>query len=211
MAVFPGTHSRMNLASVLLYPIALLLPAAGAGESDSKADEAVVWPVSSEEPGLHYLAVEEPQWVAMPNQPFGVNMLQDVEPSPGWQVRIEQRVQIRITPRGDAAGPQDMFVGIPDDEFGVHFTERKIGKCLSIAGIAGVQPDRGNRLLLYMRDRRLVAAELERSCRARDFYSGFYLARTPDGQLCVDRDVLLSRSGMNCKLTRIRQLVQSSH
>jgi hypothetical protein len=30
----------------------------------------------------------------------------------------------------------------------------------------------------------------------------------PDGRLCVDRDTLLSRSGMNCKLTRIRELVE---
>ena len=63
--------------------------------------------------------------------------------------------------------------------------------------------------MLYLRDRRLIAAELERSCRARDFYSGFYLAKTSDGKLCVDRDTLLSRNGMNCKLTRIRQLVET--
>lgn len=104
-----------------------------------------------------------------------------------------------------------MFIGIPDEDVASHFTERKVGKCLAIGGIGGVQPDRGSRLLLYMRDRRLIVAELERSCRAKDFYSGFYLARTPDGQLCVDRDTLLSRSGMNCKLTRLRQLVESDH
>ncbi|WP_231568299.1 hypothetical protein [Novosphingobium malaysiense] len=144
-----------------------------------------------------------------PEWPFAVRMLQSVEPQPGWQVHIEQRVQIRISPRAPAPMPPDMFVGIPEDDFSVHFSERKIGKCLPVAGIAGVRPDRGNRLLLYMRDRRLIAAELERSCRARDFYSGFYLAKTSDGKLCVDRDTLLSRNGMNCKLTRVRQLVQT--
>ena len=58
-----------------------------------------------------------------------------------------------------------------------------------------------------MRDRSVVSGLLERACRARDFYSGFYLARNVDGKLCVDRDMLLSRSGANCRLTQIRQLV----
>jgi hypothetical protein len=53
----------------------------------------------------------------------------------------------------------------------------------------------------------MVTAELERTCHARDFYSGFYLERNSDGMVCVDRDTLLSRSGTNCKLSRIRQLV----
>jgi hypothetical protein len=50
---------------------------------------------------------------------------------------------------------------------------------------------------------------LNRACRARDFYSGFYVERASDGRICVDRDTLLSRSGANCKLTRIRQLVDA--
>ncbi|HKT86712.1 MAG TPA: hypothetical protein VJQ77_11585 [Novosphingobium sp.] len=122
-------------------------------------------------------------------------------------MRIEQRMTIRVAPRGSRPSSPEMFFGMPDDEFESRFAERKIGKCLPMAGIAGVQPNGSNRLLLFMRDQRVVSAELERACRARDFYLGFYLARTSDGQLCVDRDTLLSRSGMNCKLTRIRQLV----
>lgn len=199
----------MNLASALLYPIALLLPAAGVIDSDSKSSEAVVQPTSTDQEQQAYAwPVVTPQ-VLMPDWPVAVAMMQGVEPASSWQFHIEQRMEIRITPRAQAPLPPDMFVGMPDGDFGVRFRERKIGDCLSISGIAGVQPERGNRLLLYMRDRRMVVADLERSCRARDFYSGFYLARTPDGQLCIDRDTLLSRSGMNCKLTRIRQLVES--
>ena len=206
----PGNRISMNLASALLYPIALLLPAAGVVESVSEENAA-----GSARPAVPDPAPRAQVWpplpppVLTPEWPFAAAILQGVEPEPGWQVRIEQRMQIRITPRAAAPRRPEMFVGIPEPDFGVQFTERKIGKCLSIAAIAGVQPDRGTRLLLYMRDRRVVAAELERSCRARDFYSGFYLSRTDDGQLCVDRDTLLSRSGMNCKLTRIRQLVES--
>ena len=83
-----------------------------------------------------------------------------------------------------------------------------MGKCLAVSGIAGVQSGGGSRLILFMRDRRIVSASLERACRARDFYSGFYLSQSEDGRLCVDRDTLLSRSGANCKLTRLRQLVE---
>lgn len=195
----------MNFAAALLYPIAMLLPAAGAidGARQAEAPEqpapAHVWPDAVPE------ALVAPPGIA------AITLFGSVEPEPGWQMRIEQRMQIRITPRASRAPMPmrpDPFFGVPDEDFRVQFLERKVGKCIPISGIAGVQPDRGNRLLLYMRDRRLIGAELERSCRARDFYSGFYLARTEDGQLCIDRDSLLSRSGMNCKLTRIRQLIE---
>lgn len=124
------------------------------------------------------------------------------------QVRIEQQMTIRITPRPQPARP-NMLLDLPDREIGPRFLERNIGKCVKASGIAGVQPGDGNRLLLFMRDRRVVSAQLERACRSRDFYSGFYLSRSNDGQLCVDRDTLLSRSGANCKLTRMRQLIET--
>lgn len=201
----------MNFVSALLYPITLLLPAAGTVESDSRDRGPMAEGAPAERSGAADLWPEGAAEAPLLDAPFGSTMLRSVEPEPGWQVRIEQRMQIRITPRASRAPipmRRDMFFDIPDDDFKVQFLEKKMGNCLSIAGIAGVQPDRGNRLLLYMRDRRLIGAEVERSCRARDFYSGFYLARTEDGQLCVDRDALLSRSGMNCKLTRIRQLIE---
>ena len=199
----------MNLVSVLLYPIVMLLPTAGAIESDSDADAPPVIALPTDARSPHYAGGDAVPSVLAPDWPFATIMLREVEPEPGWQVHIEQRMEIRISPRGTIPISPPMFIGIPEAEGEVRYKERKIGNCLSIAGIAGVQPDRGNRLLLYMRDRRLVAADLERSCRARDFYLGFYLSRTADGQLCVDRDTLLSRSGMNCKLTRIRQLTES--
>ncbi|AIT78561.1 hypothetical protein [Novosphingobium pentaromativorans] len=210
----------MNLATAMLYPIMVLLPAVGLVDGERSKDKGAfdaAW-LSDEDGSAVYSwretdapgADDEPQ-AALSAWPFTVSAFQRVEPPDAWQVRIEQRMTIRITPRSPRTAPPDMFVGLPDGEIGSHFSERKIGKCLSIAGIVGVQPDGDNRLLLFMRDRRLVSAELERACRARDFYSGFYLSHTSDGQLCIDRDTLLSRSGMNCKLTRIRQLVEVDH
>lgn len=122
------------------------------------------------------------------------------------QVRVEQRVTIRITPHA-AAPAQPVFVPTPRAGLPPRIEERRMGKCLPISGITGVQPEGSHRLLLFMRDRRVVSAELEKACRARDFYSGFYVERNADGQICVDRDKLQSRAGANCSLTRLRQLI----
>ena len=123
------------------------------------------------------------------------------------QVRIEQRITIRIAPRRPAAPPAPAF-SLPNRPRTMSVHERHMGKCLPVSSIAGVQVSTDNRLLLYLRDRRVVGASLERACRARDFYSGFYLERHIDGKLCVDRDTLLSRSGANCRISRLRQLVE---
>ena len=123
---------------------------------------------------------------------------------PARQVRIEQRMVIRITP----LGPQrQMLADLPRAPLANRFSERKIGKCVPIAGIAGVQIGGDDRLMLFMRDQRLIGASLDKACRARDFYSGFYVERNDDGRLCIERDMIHSRSGTSCSLSRLRQLV----
>jgi hypothetical protein len=101
------------------------------------------------------------------------------------------------------------FDSLPSNGVSPRFTEKKMGKCIPVSGIVGVQYRDANRLVLYLRDRRMVSVTLEKSCRARDFYSGFYVARNDDAQLCVDRDEILSRSGANCTLSAMRQLVEA--
>ncbi len=88
-----------------------------------------------------------------------------------------------------------------------NYEERRIGRCLPMAEIAGVQVLQDERLLLFMRDQRIISAQLERACNARDFYLGFYLERSEDGRLCMDRDDLHSRSGATCELERLYQLI----
>lgn len=206
----------MSFVAILLAPLVVLLPAAGA--VDPKPDLAgkpaanQPSPVATEKQAAQELysqpAVPMNAETNFPQgSPFRV-IAESFRARAANQVRIEQRMTIRISPRPAPVRPS-MLMDLPGREVGPRFLERKIGKCLPVSGIAGVQPDGGNRLLLFMRDQRLVGAELERACRARDFYSGFYLSRSSDGRLCVDRDTLLSRSGANCKLTRIRQLVES--
>ncbi|SMQ57901.1 hypothetical protein SAMN06297468_0075 [Altererythrobacter xiamenensis] len=121
------------------------------------------------------------------------------------QVRIEQRVIVRISPRRNVS--RQSLAADASQVRSQRYEERKMDKCIPVERIAGVQTGSGNRLLLFLRDRRIVTASLEKSCRARDFYSGFYLERNEDGKLCADRDKLQSRSGANCEIDRLRQLV----
>lgn len=189
----------MSHAVHLLAPLLLMLPAT-----------VTVEPLQAVDAGVAGLAMIEgplsgPVGEAPVSRPFGE----------GWaapdaaQVRIEQRVTIRITPR---AAPMPMAETLFDQSQnegggGVRFTERKLGKCLPIAGIAGVQPASSDRLLLIMRDQRMVIAQLGKGCRSRDYYSGFLVAKNADGMICTGRDALLSRSGANCQVHTFRQLV----
>jgi hypothetical protein len=195
----------MSFAAVLLTPFVLLFPAAGVIQA-RELHEVPPAAVGENPPG--------------PDATAGVGG----ETSRAWifrevagsfriraqnQVRVEQHMSIRVVPlsRPVTAPPPVMF-NFQQRTTTTRFVERNIGRCLSISAISGVQPDMGSRLILFLRDRRMVSAVLERACRARDFYSGFYVERTADGRICVDRDTLQSRSGANCKLTRIRQLVE---
>ncbi len=202
----------MNLASVLLYPLMLLFPAAGGGDRDKADSPRPAEAVKPDSP--RYVAPLEDATASWSDsagaRPFSVFAFPGRQAEEAWQIRIEQRMTIRISPRMPMPAPPDGEEPLSQPPRAPHFSERKIGKCLPIAGIAGVQPEGQRNLLLYMRDRRIISAELERACRAGAFYSGFLLSRSSDGQLCVDRDTLLSRSGSNCKLTRIRQLVAAN-
>ena len=122
------------------------------------------------------------------------------------QVRIERKVTIRISPQSRAPRTS-LMADLPQQAAPPRLVERKMDDCVAVSSIAGVQTSGADRLILYLRDRRMVSAQLERSCKARDFYSGFYLEKNDDGRLCVKRDKLQSRSGANCEVERMRQLV----
>lgn len=191
----------MNQLAAMLAPLALLLPTA-----------AVVGDVQPHEPKAALVALpaaDQPAPDVETAQGQAWLILFDAFRSPVQeQVRIEQRMTIRISPRSSAVPPPNTLMDLPQNGLPPHFQERSMGRCLPIAGIVGVQAASGNRLYLYLRDRRVISAELERTCRSRDFYSGFYVERNADGQLCVDRDKLQSRSGANCSVRRLRQLVE---
>lgn len=122
------------------------------------------------------------------------------------QVRIEQRVVIRISPQRGAAR-QQLLATLPRREIENRYEEREMGECLPLERIAGVQTRSGNRLLLFLKDRRIVSVNLEKTCHARDFYSGFYVEKSEDGKFCVNRDRIKSRTGVKCEIERMRRLV----
>ena len=119
-----------------------------------------------------------------------------------YQARVEGRVTIRITPRRGGR----TLSSLPSAPMSREMRSVPISSCLPLSQLAGVQVARNNTLLLYLHDRRVVMANLDRSCRARDFYSGFYISPPEDGRLCVDRDLLQSRTGAKCKVSSWRGL-----
>jgi hypothetical protein len=131
------------------------------------------------------------------------------QPIVAEQVSIQQSVTIRINPRPAPAPMQTaMFSQSLDQGNEPRFIERKFGKCLSINSIFGVQPVTNDKLLLILNDRRMVTAQLEKGCQARQFYSGIMIKRNADGQVCTSRDALQSRSGASCQVTGFRQIIQ---
>ena len=213
----------MSLVTALLAPLALLLPAAGALEQqrDSGAHSPAPALRAVDQPNRLAPNLLAPNLLAMPVEtllpaldPAETVIFQTIAQSfqveAQNQVRIEQRMTIRITPLAPA--PQaNMLADLPTRPLPQRLVERSFGNCLSISGIAGVEVSNTNQLILYMRDHRVLSAGLERTCNARDYYSGFYVERNSDGQICVKRDSLLSRSGASCKLSRIKQLVEAGN
>ena len=122
------------------------------------------------------------------------------------QVRIEQRVIIRIAPSSPAVR-EEMLARLPRRDIATQFHEVKDDRCMPLSSIAGVAPVQPNRLLLFMRDRRILSASLDRACDAQAFYSGFYVERSEDGMMCAGRDMLKSRAGASCEVAQFNRLV----
>lgn len=192
----------MNPLAFFVAPLLLLVPAPVAVDVAREKAE----PIRKEDPAL--VRTQGP--MSLPDG-FEQGPWQElaegfIEMSNG-QVRIEQTLTIRVAPRS-AARPI-MLADLPQNGIPSRLEERRMGRCVPMAGIAGMQYGGDRRLILFLRDRRIVSATLEKSCRARDFYSGFYVVRNGDGMLCQDRDELQSRSGANCQVDSFRQLVEA--
>jgi len=179
-----------------LAPAALLLPLAVADAPTVASGEQLAPGAAEQAPGP--LGASEER---------ALSIYQEARtPAREGQVRIEQRVVVRIAPRPQASR-QDLLAQLPRGEVATRLEERKMGKCVPIQRISGVGTSNDNRLILFMSDRRIVSAKLEKACKPEDFYSGFYVERNEDGLLCVDRDQLQSRAGAKCGVDTFRQLV----
>ena len=114
------------------------------------------------------------------------------------QVRIEKRIIIRV-PRRRPSSLAPM-ADLSQESARTSYREKKIGKCLPMNNILGVQLFSDRYLDLVTRDRKRIRAQLEEKCQARSFYSG-------DGKMCAGRDILHSRTGAKCEIDRFRELV----
>ena len=188
-------HSLYALAA----PLALLLPVV----AETADAPGAAGHVPNSAPQCDAAAAAEE-----PAEPPRVNPLSALRQSSiARQVRIEQRVVVRIAPQPPAAR-QNLLADLPRREVTPRFEERGKEKCVALDGIVGVQTGSGNRLVLFLRDRRMISVNLEKACRARDFYSGFYVEKNKDGRLCVERDKLQSRTGARCEVEAMRELVE---
>ncbi len=172
--------------AAFLAPIAFVLPLVASGADE---DGMALAPPVSAEPE----AGEARPWTEF--QPWQ-------NQSDPMQVRIQQRVVVRISP----AQPRSSLVADLPRQLSTRLVERKMGKCIPLRDVLAVQTGGPSKLILYLRDRQMISAQLDKACSARDFYSGFYVEPSKDGNLCVSRDELQSRSGAKCELSAFRRL-----
>jgi hypothetical protein len=88
----------------------------------------------------------------------------------------------------------------------IRWEEHRGPRCIPWSQIAGSALLSQDSVDLILRDATRVRARLERQCPALDYYNGFYLAATPDGLLCADRDSIRARTGGECRIDRFRSL-----
>jgi hypothetical protein len=112
------------------------------------------------------------------------------------QVMIREQILVRVPAR-----PVPRPLQPP-----VEWKEGKGPKCVATTSIAGAGLVGQNSVDLILRDRSRVRAKLEKSCPALDYYYGFYIRPSADGQICQDRDVIRSRMGGQCEIEKFRTL-----
>lgn len=181
-----------------LAPVVLLLPLTVETGADPSAEEVrseQAQQIRDRRMSPLPLAREAPAWSPV---------FEGVGPSTNEQVRIERRIILRISP---ARGPvrQNLTASSSQASPRRRLVERPYAKCVDSEDIGGVA-DQGDRLAMFTHDRRTLLAKLEKGCSPRDFYRGFYMERSDDGKICINRDRLLSRAGAKCQVTRFTQL-----
>lgn len=130
-------------------------------------------------------------------------------PAPYFQVVIEQQLIIRVPARRSpltnfsaAPAPQTRLREMP-----VEWKEKKAPKCVAMRDIRGMQAVQRDSIDLITRQNQRLRAQLNRGCRALDFYAGFYMKGNKDGRLCENRDEIHARSGARCEVDKFRLLV----
>ncbi len=111
------------------------------------------------------------------------------------QVIIRERVIVRIPTR------------VNPERRPTRWRDRPGPKCMPLEGIAGAILVDSTKVDFILPGGPRIRAELEASCPALDYYSGFYLKPGEDGMICADRDAIHARSGGECEISRFRKLI----
>lgn len=124
------------------------------------------------------------------------------EPSPLPQIEVAQMmIQRRIIVRVPAMPPP------PRTLRPIRWKEVKGPKCVPLSQLAGAAIGQDDTVDLFLRGGARLRARLDDDCPALDYYSGFYINPSADGQVCQRRDMLHTRAGQQCRVERFRLLV----
>jgi len=125
------------------------------------------------------------------------------------QVTIREQVIIRVqtqSPSAALTAPREsrsrLLPSAP-----IRWREKKAPRCVALNTLAGASVTQADAVDLVLRGGERLRAKLDTTCRALDYYSGFYLKPTGDGKMCAERDTIHDRSGSQCEITSFRRLV----
>jgi hypothetical protein len=125
-------------------------------------------------------------------------------------ITFHQQIIIVRNPAGahaaNAAAGGAAAQSAPGNASRIRWEEHRGPRCIAWAQIAGSGLLSQESVDLVFRDNTRIRARLERHCPALDYYNGFYMAATPDGLICADRDSIRARTGGECRIDRFRTL-----
>lgn len=113
------------------------------------------------------------------------------------QIQIQRNSIVRVPP---AAPPSSLPPPI-------RWKEKGAPNCIRWSNMAAAMVSSPTTVDLILRGGTRYRVKLEKSCQAIDFYSGFYVKATKDGQVCANRDSIHSRSGGECVIGKYKTLV----
>lgn len=128
------------------------------------------------------------------------------------QVTIEQRVIIRIPTIPPPNAPRLQRGALtsplpPEPPEDVELKEVKGPKCIKLDSLRGAILNSQTGVTMLTDRDEAFRTHFGKSCRAADFYSGFYVQPTKDGSICAGRDTLHARNGSTCDIQKFTKLV----
>ena len=147
--------------------------------------------------------------VAAPDPLVAISTPSMDQASSFWQMVIEQQLIIRVPARRSPINNFAAERSTPrrEIELPIVWKEKKAPKCVAMRNIMGMQAVQRDSIDLITRQRQRLRAQLNRGCRALDFYAGFYMEGSKDGKLCEDRDQIHARTGAKCEIDKFRLMV----